>query len=271
MDKSRQGDRDWNRELDSETLEPKPITKFIVRSGKSQPVASHGYGIPTTGDIKIIAAGPADILFFLRGFMGLEPYTFTLDTPVAGVGRHVWAGFSNKPMDGTAGGTLATEYVIVNYDVNQVAYPGCWFNSLVLRQDIGMPLEVTVGVISSTTLASKAAADNTQAPPQTRGFGNYDPSQTNPVTGTGSFDLLNAYSAGSSFKSIVKTFELRIERAYDPNLFTTGSLLTLSNQSPGETKITGTITTDKTEVAGANSIIADLLANRAWHASSLER
>src|SRR6267378_3256990 len=88
--------------IDSETVQPVPIQNLVVRSAKSQPVASHGYGIPSTGDIKMIAFGPADILLFLRGFIGLGSvanpnYTFTLDTPVAGVGQHVWAGFANQP------------------------------------------------------------------------------------------------------------------------------------------------------------------------------
>lgn len=235
--------------VDSETLDPKPNVTLVTRSAFSQPSASHGYGIPITGDLSVKAALSADILFLARGFFGLESYTFLTASPVAGVGRHRWTDFSNKPLDGTAGGTLSTESVTVNYDVNQVRYAGCWFNTLTLRQSIGQPLEFSWGTIGSA-LPVRAAADNTQSPATGKGFGNYDPSIP-------AFDVL---LDGTSIKDLVKMLDIRMERTYDPNLFTSGSNFTLTNQSPGPTRITGTITTDKTDVYAATSLIGNLLA-----------
>src|SRR5437879_4505792 len=123
--------------LDSETLEPKPITNMFTRSGFSQPTAAHGYGIPITGDITLKAPVVADLLYFVRAFWGLETYAFTANNPVSGVGRHAWTDFSNLPLDGSSGGTQATISLGVNYDINQMQYPGCWSNSWVLTQDIG--------------------------------------------------------------------------------------------------------------------------------------
>src|SRR5438309_8242933 len=85
--------------VDSETLEPKPITHMFTRSMFSQPTVAHGYGIPTTGDITLKAPRASDLLFFIQGFWGMETYSFALNNPTSGINRHQWTDFSNQPLD----------------------------------------------------------------------------------------------------------------------------------------------------------------------------